>query len=150
MIPAWSAFQSKTSSKPTHCEVNVGYLPTITESPTKYETIFKILTELEIDFIYLEVDQAIYTNILQLEFQLYRQEGGGDQCENIIVRMGGFHVVICLMRSISSRFRGLDVSSCFQKSVDQVELKQSKVLLYVEMLNLEYAFTNYFVRHCIE
>ena len=111
VVPAWSAFQNKTSSKPYLCEVNVGYLPAITESPTKYETIFRILNmtleimkELELGFIYLEVDQAIYTKILQLKFQLHKQ--GGYEYANIIVRMGGFHVTICLMRSIYSRLLG--------------------------------------------
>ena len=63
------------------------------------------MAELEIDLIHLEVDQAIYAKILQLKYQLCHQEDG-DHYENIIVRMGGFHDVICLMRSISSRFRG--------------------------------------------
>ena len=34
-VPAWSGFQSLTSKKPALCEVNVGYLPAITDTPTK-------------------------------------------------------------------------------------------------------------------
>ena len=110
-VPGWSAFQNITSCKPNLCEVNVGYLPAITESPTKYETIYSILNlaveimkQLELGYIYLEVDQAIYTKILQVKFQLYRNSG--DVYKRVIVEMGGFHIVICLMRSIASRFRG--------------------------------------------
>ena len=79
----------------------------IPESPNKYETIKQILMsieeimhELELGFIFLEVDQAIYHKILDVKFQF------PDQFQSVIVRMGGFHVIICLMRSIYSRFRG--------------------------------------------
>ena len=58
-IPAWSAFQSITSRKPSLCKVNVGYLQAITDTPTKYETIHQILKksneimhELELNYIY--------------------------------------------------------------------------------------------------
>ena len=60
------------------------------------------MRDLELGFIFLEVDQAIYHKILDVKFQLYQQA----ELDNIIVRMGGFHVIICLMRSIYSRFRG--------------------------------------------
>ena len=72
-IPAWSAFQSITSRKPSLCEVNVGYLPAITDTPTKCETIHQILKksneimhELERNYIFLEVDQAIYHKVLDV------------------------------------------------------------------------------------
>ena len=52
-------------------------------------------------FIFLEVDQVIYHKILDVKFQLYQQA----ELDNI-VRKGGFHVIICLMRSIYSRCRG--------------------------------------------
>ena len=70
-IPAWSAYQSMTSQTPKLCEVNVGYMSSIPETPTKYEVNYEILStaetamrELELGhiFIYswLEVGQAIY------------------------------------------------------------------------------------------
>ena len=72
-IPAWSAFQSITGRKPSLCEVNVGYLPAITDTPTKCETIHQILKksneimhELERNYIFLEVDQAIYHKVLDV------------------------------------------------------------------------------------
>ena len=98
-----------TSRIPNLFEVNVGYLPAITDTPTKYSTIYKILQtaekvmkELELGYIFLEVDQAIYHKILDVKFQLHNT----DELENVIVRMGGFHVIICLMRSIYARFKG--------------------------------------------
>ena len=106
-VPAWSAFQSITTDYPNLCEVNVGYLPAIYDTPTKYEVIKEILVtaetcrnELDLNYIFLEADQAIYHKILDVKFQL------PDQFETVIVRMGGFHLIMCLMRCIYSRFRG--------------------------------------------
>ena len=107
VIPAWSAFHSITSRKQSLCEVNVGYLPAITDRPTKYETVCQILKksneimhELELNYIFLEVDQAIYHKVLDVMFQL------PDKFQNVIIKMRGFHIVLCMMRSIYSRFRG--------------------------------------------
>ena len=62
-----------------------------------------IKNELDLEFIFLEADQAIYTKVLQILFK-FQEEGNGYFCE-IIVRMGGFHVIICLMKTIFSRFK---------------------------------------------
>ena len=112
LVPAWSAFQSITCKKLPLCEVNIGYFPAIRDTPTKYGTIYKILKtaqeimqELELGFIYLEVDQAIHHKVLDVKFQLLQQENY-EQFKSIIVRMGGFHITICLMRSIFSWFHG--------------------------------------------
>ena len=112
LVPAWSAFQSLTSKKRELCDVNVGYHPAIQDTPTKYETIFKVLKttddimkELELGFIFLEVDQAIYTKVMDVKFQLLYNQAI-NSFDNVIVRMGGFHVILCLMRCIYSRFRG--------------------------------------------
>ena len=106
-IPAWSAFQSVTTDYPTLCEVNVGYMPPIHDTPTKYDVILEILSsaekcrnELDLEYIFLEADQAVYHKVLDVKFQL------PEQFKNVIVRMGGFHLIMCLMRSVYSRFRG--------------------------------------------
>ena len=109
-IPAWSAFRQLTTEHHPP-GVNVGYLPAITAPPTQMNVILSILdrtmkckTELELDFIFMEVDQAIYNKVLQVMFQ-FKQEGS-TRFDNLIVRMGGFHIVMCLMKSIYSRFSG--------------------------------------------
>ena len=63
------------------------------------------MTELELGSIFLEVDQAIYTKILDNKFYLL-QNTGNNSYEKIIVRMGRFHIIMCLMRFIYSRFCG--------------------------------------------
>ena len=50
------------------------------------------MQELELGFIYLEVDQAIYHKVLDVKFQLLQEESY-EQFKSIIVRMGGFHII---------------------------------------------------------
>ncbi len=109
-IPGWSGFQEITTDTMSR-KVNVGYLPAITASPTNMNVILGILNrtvkcmkELQLSYIFLEVDQAIYSKVLQVMFK-YNSEGRND-FDNVIVRMGGFHVIICMLRTIHSRFKG--------------------------------------------
>ena len=106
-IPAWSAFQSITSRKPFLCEVNVGYLPAITDTPTTYETIHQILKksneimhELELTIFSLKLTRQIYHKVLDVMSQL------PDKFQNVIVKMGGCYIIVSMMRSIYSRFLG--------------------------------------------
>ena len=85
-------------------------LPAILGSPTKMDVIYAILkrtvdikNELGLDFIFLKSDQAIYTKFIQILFQF---EGNDNKYfDGVIVRMGGFHVVMCIMKTILSRFK---------------------------------------------
>ena len=61
-------------------------------------------TQLDIPFIFLECDQAIYNKVLQLLFKLERENY--DIYGKVILRMGGFHVIICILRTIYSHFNG--------------------------------------------
>jgi hypothetical protein len=110
IVPAWSAFRQLTT-KDCPPRVNVGYLPAITAPPTDIKVILSIMnrtmqymTELELDFIFLEVDQAIYNKVLQVLFKF--KEEGSTCFDKMIVRMGGFHIIMCLMKTIYSRFSG--------------------------------------------
>ena len=109
-VPAWSAFRQLTTNQ-NPPGVNVGYLPAITLPPTQMNVILSIMnrtmqymTELELDSIFLEVDQAIYNKVIQVLFK-FKQEGS-NLYDKLIARMGGFHVVLCLLRTIYSRFNG--------------------------------------------
>ena len=109
-IPGWSGFQEKTTDTPSR-KLSVGYLPAITASPTNMNVILGILNrtvkcmkELHLSYIFLEVDQAIYSKVLQVMFK-YESEGRHD-FDKVIVRMGGLHVIICMLRTIYSRFKG--------------------------------------------
>ena len=58
--------------------------------------------ELQLEYIFLEVDQAIYNKVLQVLFN--QQARDPSFCNKLIVRMGGFHIVLCLLKTIYSRF----------------------------------------------
>ena len=120
IVPAWSAFKQLVTSE-SPAGVNVGYLPAITAPPTNMNVILAILnrtldcmTELKLETIFLECDQAIYTKVLQVLFK-FKQEGS-NHFDNIVVRMGGFHIVMCLMKAIYSRFQGSGIVELLAES----------------------------------
>ena len=112
VIPSWSGFQHMLSE--CCVEANVGYLPPITAPPTDMSVIFAfiqreqhILEELEIDQMFIEVDQAIYTKILDAMFKL--QSEGTNIFFQMVPRLGGFHVILCMLRTIFARFKDSDL-----------------------------------------
>ena len=110
-VPAWSGFQQLTAGNVNNGLINVGYMPPITDTPTKWSVCFEIIkrtievmNELDLSFIFLECDQAIYTKVLQILFMKERENKS--LYSRIVLRMGGFHVVLCMLRTIYSRFNG--------------------------------------------
>ena len=57
-----------------------------------------VMTELNLKNIILEVDQAIYTRILDAMFRMELDRSM--IFDKVIPRMGGFHVVICMLKTI--------------------------------------------------
>ena len=87
----------------------MGYLPAITDSPTSFSVIQCIMARtnecmnyLNLNYIFLEVDQDILNKVLQVLFAF--QEKENRKCDKIIVHMGGFRVILCLLRTIYSCF----------------------------------------------
>ena len=70
-----------------------------------------VMTELSLKNIILEVDQAIYTKILDAMFRM--ELDGSMMFDKIIPRMGGFHIVICMLKTIFSRFKNSGIISSF-------------------------------------
>ena len=104
LVPAWSSFQKQTSAKDTKKAV-VGYLPATIGSPTSMDVIQAILERsakcmysLNLNFIFLEVDQTNYHKVLQALFS--HKQNGTTSYDKLILRMGGFHVIICVLRKI--------------------------------------------------
>ena len=62
-----------------------------------------VMTELNLKNIILEVDQPIYTKILDAMFRM--ELDGSMMFDKIIPRMGGFHIVIGVLKTIFSRFK---------------------------------------------
>ena len=62
-----------------------------------------ITRELNLQQMFLEVDQAIYCKPLDA---MFRMESNGNRIfDKLIPRMGGFHVIICVLRAIYSGFK---------------------------------------------
>ena len=83
----------------------VGYLPPIPDTPTEMKVIYaeierseQIRIELETEFIFIEADQAIYTKVMDAMFKM--KDEGRNYMDRIIPRMGGFHITICMLRTI--------------------------------------------------
>ena len=72
-----------------------------------------VMTELNLKNIILEVDQAIYTKILDAMFRM--ELDGSMIFDKIIPRMGGFHIVICMLKTIFSRFKDSGITYSFMR-----------------------------------
>ena len=114
LVPSWSGFQEITSEHDLEQAV-VGYLPPVPATPTEMSEIYAleiersefIRCELELDYVFLEVDQAIYTKVLHSMFKL--KDDGKHYFQRIIPRMGGFHITICMLRTIYSLFNKIGI-----------------------------------------
>ena len=58
---------------------------------------------LNLNYIFLEVDQAIYNKVLQVLFSYQQKENR--KFEKLIVHTGSFYVILYLTRTIYSRFK---------------------------------------------
>ena len=90
--------------------MNVGYLPSIPFPLTNLKVIAavirrteNIIEKLETNFIFIEADQAVYTKILYVMLSL--KDKVEDLFPTIIPCMGGFHIGICMLRTIYSLFK---------------------------------------------
>ena len=102
IVPSWTGFQ-KLIYPNKNTKVSVGYLTPIAAPLTEMKVIFSVMTELNLKNIILEVDQAIYTKILHAMFRM--ELDGSMIFDKIIPRMGGFHIVICMLKTIFSRLK---------------------------------------------
>ena len=76
IVPAWTGFQVLSQSNQPK-EVSIEFMPTIPAPPTQTIVIEEIInramrckSELQPEYIFLEVDQAIYNKVLQVLFNL--------------------------------------------------------------------------------
>ena len=109
LVSSWSSFQKQTCLKSTK-KAGLGYLPANTDLPTNFNVIQCIMNRtiecinyLNLKYIFLEVDQAIFNEVLQVLFAF--QEKKTRKFDKIIVCMGGFHVILCLLKTIYSHFK---------------------------------------------
>ena len=113
LILSWSEFQQLLAEIPL--KATIKYLPPITAPPKEVKVIyafidkaFKILTELEMEKMFIEVDQAIYSKLLDAMFKM--SEDGHDVFSKLIPRMGGFHIIMCMLKTYGSQMVQISVS----------------------------------------
>ena len=101
-----------------------------------------IMEELETNLIFIEVNQAIYTKVLDAMFRL--KDEGENLFDNIIPCMGGFHIVICMLQTIYSLFHncgfvqllsaaGLGGIGTVQKNLNGGDVKEG-ILLHKKVI----------------
>ena len=107
-IPSWRVFRQILAEGTI--KANVGYLPPVTDPPSEMSVIFacinralRIFEELEINQVFLEVDQAIYTKVLDAMFNM--EADGIKLFSKLVPRIGGFHVLLCILRTMFARFK---------------------------------------------
>ena len=107
-IPGLSGFHELCGQK--SFPVRVGYLPAIRAPPTEMRVIYAglnrsmdIMDELDLKYIYMEIDQAIYHKVLDAMFKMENE--GVPIFQKVIPRMGGFHIGLCMIRTIYSQFK---------------------------------------------
>ena len=64
-----------------------------------------VMNELNLKNIILEVDQAIYTKMVDKDAMFRTELDGSMIFDKIIPRIGGFHIVICMLKIIFSTFK---------------------------------------------
>ena len=94
-IPSWNGFQQLLAETPP--KATIGYLAPITAPPTEMSVIytfiessFKLLTELEMEKMFIEVDEAIYCKLLDAMFKM--SEDGNDVFSKLMPRMGSINL----------------------------------------------------------
>jgi hypothetical protein len=114
LIPNWTGFNTLLESEHIPCCTKIGYLAIINSSPTELSTINTILKrnqeiadKLELKYICLVFDEAIYAKIQQLRWKkpIY--------FNRFIVRLGEFHMAMSFCGAISKLFKdaGLKVKN---------------------------------------
>ena len=104
-IPGWSGFCSLWQTKQENRPSNVGYLPVIPASPTELSTIYTILQRinaiascLKQQDIIAVFDQAIYAKVLEVQWK------HTDEFQDIVPRMGAFHISCTFLAVLGSGF----------------------------------------------
>ena len=103
IVPAWTGFQVLGQSKQPK-EVSIGLMPALPAPPTQKNVIEEIInramsnkSELQLEYIFLEVDQAMYNKVLQVLFNQKARDPSF--CNKLLVRMVGFHIVLYLFKN---------------------------------------------------
>ena len=106
-------------------EVNIKIYACIPAPPTQKNVIDEIInramrckSEPQLEYIFLELDQAIYNQVLQVLFNQMARDPS--VCKKLIVRVDGFQIVLCLLKTIYSCFYGSGIVELLVELVGSV------------------------------
>ena len=102
-IPPKTTIESLPPITTPHTEMSVIY--------AFIERAFKILMKLGMAKMYIEVDQAIYSKLLDAMFKICKN--GHDKFLEIIPRIGGFHIIMCMLKTIFLRCKDSEIIELF-------------------------------------
>ena len=155
-LPSWKGFFHLVFPQTDTTCLTISYLPSINDSPTKYEVVQEVLLEcqvkaetLNLDVADLVLDHAIYCKALDILLK----EGNESLKSFINLHMGGFHASCNFLAVIGKRFgdaglKDLIIESGLlgEGSVDQV----MKGKHYNNAMRIHHAFVEAFTRKKIE
>ena len=155
-LPSWKGFFHLVFPQTETTCFTISYLPSINDSPTKYEVVQEVLLEcqakaetLNLDVADLVLDHAIYCKVLDILLK----EGNKSNKSFISLQMGGFHASCNFLAVIGKRFgdaglKDLIIESGLlgEGSVDQV----MKGKHYNNAMRIHHAGVEAFTRKKIE
>ncbi len=105
-VPAWSGFNTK-STECTPLKSIIGYCPVIDASPTKDDVVYTIMDlsrriteKIGQRYTILVLDQAIYCKAFAISMNKE------DEFKDMILRLGGFHILLAFLAVIGKRYAG--------------------------------------------
>ena len=106
VTPSWTGFNIETRDTIHVPADTIGYLPTINGPATDMTTVSEILSQsenirktLKLQTIVVVMDQALYSKAAEI---LWKHK---NQYENIVLRMGAFHIICNALTILGKRFQ---------------------------------------------
>ena len=114
-VPSWSAMISRVSLPMTKTEI--GYLPLWNSSPTDISTVYTVMVSIQTltnqmgqEHTIITFDQAIYKTAKEIQWKR------PSLFENMVIRLGGFHILMNYLGTIGKMVAGSGVAELFVDS----------------------------------
>ncbi|KAI4818757.1 hypothetical protein KUCAC02_004059 [Chaenocephalus aceratus] len=105
-VSSWTGCNIQVRDEVTVVQDSVGYLPTINAPAPQMSTVNEVLNQsinimqsLELNTIVCVLDQALYAKATEV---IWKHQ---QKFKNVIIRMGVFHTICCLISTIGKRFQ---------------------------------------------
>ena len=129
-LPSWKGFHHLVSPQNHNDSLAIGCLPSINDSPIKYENVQEILLQCKAKVEALNLNVAglvLYHAIYSKALEILMKKGNRSLRNFINLRMGGFHACCIFLSVISKRFADAGLKDLIiqsrimgEESVDQI------------------------------